>query len=230
MFLSGLTKLKRRRSRQSSREQQLSAQLDRLQAESTATNASLLQHFSLLAKAQDTLQGTCVCYDAPGMQRGFTSQHSSSCIKELNADDDTIVAHKHAPTRAKRRVRRNELFYLRVSFTAWLTGRIWDFAATQSQGSRTFNITSWNTVPCNSQIFDHCWRGDTEAVKRLIAQGDASLTDVNYKGSSLLHVRCAPNMPAWLTLRVKSSMLYLDNKLIYVVSCSNSRVFVIARQ
>ena len=56
-----------------------------------------------------------------------------------------------------------------------------------------FAFNPIRAVPANSLIFDFCKRGNIDAVKRLIARGDASVRDTSPKGWTPLHVSREPS-------------------------------------
>ncbi|KAK5184258.1 hypothetical protein LTR44_003765 [Exophiala sp. CCFEE 6388] len=62
---------------------------------------------------------------------------------------------------------------IRLRLFAWLSSRIWDLSV-----SCRVDLTTYNVVLQNSDIFHYCRKGDLEAVRRLIESGRASPLDV----------------------------------------------------
>ncbi len=77
---------------------------------------------------------------------------------------------------------------LRVSFTAWFTGRIWEIAMARSEGGATWHLQAWNVVHEDAPIMRLCDRGDVSGVKRLLDEGKASTFDRTPYGSNPLDV------------------------------------------
>lgn len=176
------------RSVQSVRDQERNAQLEATQAETAAWQAAILQHVQALTLTSKGSQGLGAvqadhdentAYHSPSVGTGYVEEVDAVHGNEKRQQSGRL---------AKRRKPRSETYHWRISFASWLTGRIWDFAATRSQARMGCGVTTWNLVPWSSPIFSACERGDLNAVKELLSRGSASPTDVTSNGSTLLSV------------------------------------------
>ena len=104
-------------------------------------------------------------------------------------ETQNAVAQCQRPRALKRREnQRSEWRRIRISFSAWLTGRIWDVATRRSRNGWTCTLQTWRVVPNGSPIFDSCVNGDINVVKNLILGGSASPWDIDERGENLLSV------------------------------------------
>ena len=99
---------------------------------------------------------------------GIEVAHMSQC--------SVPIAEKRTPVRPNRRRKRYKTYRMSTKL-AWLTGRIWEFAARQAQGGWDFLIRSYNIQPIDAPIFRYCKAGNLEVVRDLLSYGEASLLD-----------------------------------------------------
>ena len=114
---------------------------------------------------------------------------------------------------------------LRVSFAAWLTGRVWDIAVVRSQNGLTFNVQQWNVIPRDSIVFEHCSYGDVYAIRDMLVTGKASVFDVDPFGGTLLDVSICAIQAGDMLTALPLSTLQCRAIQIYVVSCLPRRGF-----
>jgi len=119
--------------------------------------------------------------------------HTGSSIALLTSGgEDTHSVKQRAMAVPARRVRRgSKALKIQVAtrLLAWLTSKIWNLAVCESIGGWNISICSYNIRPTESAIFRCCDNGNLAMVQRLIQGGDASLSDVDEYGRSLIEVR-----------------------------------------
>jgi hypothetical protein len=59
----------------------------------------------------------------------------------------------------------------------WVSSRVWVIAVLNAEGGWDVRLRTYNFVPAGSEIFEYCRRGDVAGVRKLVADGKASLTD-----------------------------------------------------
>lgn len=92
-------------------------------------------------------------------------------------DEDVGIVRKRQRRLEKYSQQRRTEYRTRISFAAWITGRIWELAAKRAEGCWNLSIRIYNFVPGESPIFDLCRFGDLEAVRDLLVRGKASMLD-----------------------------------------------------
>lgn len=65
----------------------------------------------------------------------------------------------------------------RLPMLAWLSGRTWQIAVSQSQASWTLQVHPINYRPDDSLVFRYVQKGDVAAVRALLSAGELSVWD-----------------------------------------------------
>lgn len=71
--------------------------------------------------------------------------------------------------------------FIKIEFSAWLTNRIWCIGISRAQAGWDVSLRTLNIVPWTAPIFTACELGDLTAVRRLLADREASIHDTAYR-------------------------------------------------
>lgn len=81
---------------------------------------------------------------------------------------------------------------MRLALPRWLSHYVWEFAAHKLDSAWNFSVRPVNIRPYGTFVFDVVRSGNVEAVRKLLASGELSVSDhedVYYRGhNSLLSV------------------------------------------
>jgi hypothetical protein len=88
------------------------------------------------------------------------------------------------------RTRRTETvaFRMKLRLPMLFSSRVWDIAHVNAYQGWDLRFRTYNQLPRDARIFNYCYAGDFESVKRMIHSGEASLHDVDEDGNNLLSV------------------------------------------
>jgi hypothetical protein len=88
------------------------------------------------------------------------------------------------------RSRRTETvtFRMKLRLPMLFSSRIWEIAHVNAYQGWDLSLRTYNQLPRDARIFNYCYAGDFESVKRMIHSGEASLHDVDEDGNNLLSV------------------------------------------
>ena len=168
---------------QSSRDEEHRAQLERLRGESMIAQSEVLQQLQILTLSSNQLSTRRL--DTAVVPLSTESHRDMGYVQEI----EPVQSDERTGRMTKRRKGLNHTSRFRLSFAAWLTGRIWDVAVLRSQSGWTLDIRTWNLVPSDSPILYSCYRGNIDEVRKLLSAGQASLFDTDCDGRTLLWVR-----------------------------------------
>jgi len=91
----------------------------------------------------------------------------------------------------------------RLPLLAWLSGRTWQIAVSQSQASWTLQVHPMNYRPGDSPVFRYVQEGDVAAVRALLSAGELSVWDLSTdeefsRHTSLLGVSISHGRTLWI--------------------------------
>jgi len=133
-----------------------------------------LQQMQLSSIQSDVSNGNARLYDQlEGLKEHRNAFEGSQTPQEMQTHATRASNKRYFSSRNKTSMQ------FRLPLLAWLTGRTWQIAVSQSQASWTLQIHPINYRSQDSVVFRYVQKGDVAAVRALLSAGELSVWDVS---------------------------------------------------
>lgn len=139
-------------------------------AEAQSQNALLSAHEAQLQNLSFVVQsGHASILERIDATRSLGSNISAPCASTVNSNRQGILP--------RGRTKNISAQTLRLALPRWLAHRVWEFAVHDMDGAWNFRVRPINIRPYGTFAFDILRSGNVEAVRKLLASGELSVSD-----------------------------------------------------
>jgi hypothetical protein len=115
------------------------------------------------------------------MDPATSTRHAPTCTNK----DGGLAVTQQMHSRRRRKPKGQTAYKFRIP--VWFTQCTWDISMARANRGWDVRLRIWNTAR-SPGIFALCLEGDTEGVQRMIADGEATMFDRDYRNQMLLQV------------------------------------------